>query len=82
MAFDRIVPNHEVVTVWIDHDIVDEDAEHNAEAFDRTLRARLGSLLFSPLDLINDCGSASRKRCASHASSYSSSTRWRCMKSS
>src|SRR5215467_2776251 len=38
----RAVANHEVVTVWMDHDIEDGDAGHNAAAFDATLRAWLG----------------------------------------
>ncbi len=54
-AFHRAVPNHEVVTVWMDHDIQDGDPGHNAAAFDQTLRARLGSALLSPTDLRTAC---------------------------
>jgi hypothetical protein len=55
-AFHRAAPSHEVVTVWLDHEIVEVgDPGHDAAAFDASLRARLGSALFSPSDLVASC---------------------------
>ena len=54
-AFHRAFPDHEVVTLWVDNAIDDNDASHDSAAFDRLFEAFLGNALFKPRDLLASC---------------------------
>eukprot|EP00002_Diphylleia_rotans_P021580 TRINITY_DN4198_c0_g1_i2.p1 TRINITY_DN4198_c0_g1~~TRINITY_DN4198_c0_g1_i2.p1 ORF type:complete len:528 (-),score=126.26 TRINITY_DN4198_c0_g1_i2:226-1809(-) len=61
-GIQKALPNHEIITVWMDHK--DEgkwgEAGHTPADFDRLVRSKLGNGVFTPNDLINRVPSSLR----------------------